>query len=94
MNMRRGARLKRCTNECFLKRAVREDRDTHYQRHEEPGDGILKIRTFVAFVEILPPRGVDPVQAAVVVGGATLLGWIGAGVVTGHFLRQTRPTTP
>lgn len=39
-------------------------------------------------------RGVDPVQAAVVVGGATLLGWIGAGVVTGHFLRQTRPTSP
>ena len=38
-------------------------------------------------------QGVDPVQASVVVGGATLLGWIGAGIVTGHFLRQTRPTS-
>ena len=37
-------------------------------------------------------QGVDAVQAAIVIGGATLLGWIGAGVVTGHFLRQTRPT--
>lgn len=27
-----------------------------------------------------------------VLSGATLLGWLGAGVVTGHFLRQTRPT--
>jgi cell division transport system permease protein len=38
-------------------------------------------------------QGVDPVQAAVVVGGATLIGWFGAGIVTGHFLRQTRPIT-
>jgi len=37
-------------------------------------------------------QGVDPVQAAIVIGGATLLGWFGAGVVTGHYLRQTRPT--
>lgn len=37
-------------------------------------------------------RGVDAVQAAIVLGGATLLGWVGAGIVTGHFLRQTRPT--
>jgi cell division transport system permease protein len=37
-------------------------------------------------------QGVDAMQAAIVIGGATLLGWIGAGVVTGHFLRQTRPT--
>jgi cell division transport system permease protein len=36
--------------------------------------------------------GVDPRQAAIVLLGATLLGWFGAGVVTGHFLRQTRPT--
>ena len=27
-----------------------------------------------------------------VVIGAALLGWLGAGLVTGHFLRQTRPT--
>ncbi len=37
-------------------------------------------------------NGVDPVQAGSVLLGATVLGWIGAGVVTGHFLRQTRPT--
>lgn len=36
--------------------------------------------------------GVDPLQAGSVLFGATVLGWIGAGVVTGHFLRQTRPT--
>lgn len=36
--------------------------------------------------------GVDPLQAGGVLFGATVLGWIGAGVVTGHFLRQTRPT--
>ena len=38
-------------------------------------------------------QGVDPLQAGIVIGGATLLGWLGAGIVTGHFLRQTRPTT-
>ena len=38
-------------------------------------------------------QGVDAMQAGIVIGGATLLGWLGAGVVTGHFLRQTRPTT-
>ena len=37
-------------------------------------------------------NGVDPRQAGIVLLGATVLGWIGAGVVTGHFLRQTRPT--
>lgn len=36
--------------------------------------------------------GVDPVQATWVLAGATALGWLGAGVVTGHTLRQTRPT--
>ena len=36
--------------------------------------------------------GFDPVAAAAVVAGATLLGWLGAGIVTGHYLRQTRPT--
>jgi cell division transport system permease protein len=25
--------------------------------------------------------------------GTVLLGWLGAGVVTGHYLRQTRPTS-
>jgi cell division transport system permease protein len=38
-------------------------------------------------------QGVDAMQAGIVIGGATLLGWLGAGIVTGHFLRQTRPTT-
>ena len=37
-------------------------------------------------------RGVDPGQAALVLAAATALGWLGAGAVTGHFLRQTRPT--
>ena len=37
-------------------------------------------------------QGVDPLQAAIVIGGATLLGWFGAGIVTSHYLRQTRPT--
>ncbi|QCO68557.2 ABC transporter permease [Luteimonas yindakuii] len=31
-------------------------------------------------------------QSLAVVAGAALLGWLGAGVVTGHYLRQTRPT--
>ena len=38
-------------------------------------------------------QGVDAMQAGVVVVGATLIGWFGAGVVTGHFLRQTRPVS-
>lgn len=37
-------------------------------------------------------RGLDLVPAACVVVGAGLLGWLGAGLVTGHYLRQTRPT--
>ena len=37
-------------------------------------------------------NGVDPRQAGIVLLGATVLGWFGAGIVTGHFLRQTRPT--
>ena len=36
--------------------------------------------------------GFAPATAACVVVGAALLGWLGGGVVTGHFLRQTRPT--
>lgn len=35
-------------------------------------------------------QGFDPAQAALVVAGAGLLGWLGAGVVAGHYLRQTR----
>ena len=37
-------------------------------------------------------RGFDLPLATGVVLGAALLGWIGAGLVTGHYLRQTRPT--
>ena len=37
-------------------------------------------------------QGLDPLQALWVLAGALLLGWIGAGLVTGHYLRQTRPT--
>ena len=36
-------------------------------------------------------QGLGIEQAAWVLLGATALGWLGAGVVTGHFLRQTRP---
>jgi len=38
-------------------------------------------------------EGFDPATAAGVVFGAALLGWLGAGIVTGHYLRQTRPTS-
>ena len=37
-------------------------------------------------------QGFAPLHAAAVMVGAVLLGWLGAGLVTGHFLRQTRPT--
>ena len=37
-------------------------------------------------------QGFAPAQALAVVVGAVVLGWFGAGLVTGHFLRQTRPT--
>jgi cell division transport system permease protein len=36
--------------------------------------------------------GFDPLTAGAVVLGAGVLGWLGAGVVAGHYLRQTRPT--
>ena len=36
--------------------------------------------------------GLDPLGAALVVLAATVVGWLGAWLVTGHFLRQTRPT--
>ena len=36
-------------------------------------------------------RGLDPLHAGGVLLGAGLLGWLGAGLVTGHYLRQTRP---
>lgn len=37
-------------------------------------------------------HGFVPWQAGAVVFGAGVLGWLGAGFVTGHYLRQTRPT--
>ncbi|MFT3755212.1 MAG: permease-like cell division protein FtsX [Pseudoxanthomonas sp.] len=36
--------------------------------------------------------GLDLPQVASVLGVATVIGWLGAWLVTGHFLRQTRPT--
>ncbi len=36
--------------------------------------------------------GLDPLRAVLVLLAATVLGWLGAWLVTGHFLRQTRPT--
>ena len=36
--------------------------------------------------------GVDPMHGTWIVLGATALGWLGAGLATGHTLRQTRPT--
>ncbi len=38
-------------------------------------------------------QGFNPAQAAAIVLGAVVLGWLGAGFVTGHYLRQTRPTS-
>lgn len=35
--------------------------------------------------------GFTPTSAAAIVLGAGILGWLGAGLVTGHYLRQTRP---
>ena len=37
-------------------------------------------------------RGFDLQTAAAIVVGAGVLGWLGAGFVSGHYLRQTRPT--
>ncbi|MHB8912305.1 MAG: permease-like cell division protein FtsX [Lysobacter sp.] len=37
-------------------------------------------------------QGFDPPYAAAIVLGAGVLGWLGAGFVSGHYLRQTRPT--
>ncbi|RBJ53452.1 permease-like cell division protein FtsX [Xanthomonas oryzae] len=37
-------------------------------------------------------RGLDLLHAAMVLVGTLVLGWLGAWLVTGHFLRQTRPT--
>jgi cell division transport system permease protein len=37
-------------------------------------------------------QGFDVRAAATVVLAAGVLGWLGAGLVTGHYLRQTRPT--
>ena len=37
--------------------------------------------------------GVDLRQALLVLAGSGLLGWLGAGLVAGHYLRQTRPTS-
>jgi len=37
-------------------------------------------------------RGFDAAQAVAIVVGAGVLGWLGAGLVAGHYLRQTRPT--
>jgi len=37
-------------------------------------------------------QGLDLATAFAVVIGAALLGWLGAGLVAGHYLRQTRPT--
>lgn len=37
-------------------------------------------------------EGFAPANALAVLAASLVLGWLGAGVVTGHFLRQTRPT--
>lgn len=36
-------------------------------------------------------RGLNPLQAGAVLAGAAVLGWMGAAMVSGHYLRQTRP---
>jgi len=37
-------------------------------------------------------HGLDAFHSVMVLLGTTILGWLGAWLVTGHFLRQTRPT--
>ncbi|MFP7723604.1 permease-like cell division protein FtsX [Lysobacter sp. A3-1-A15] len=37
-------------------------------------------------------RGFAPLHLLAIVLGAATLGWLGAGLVAGHYLRQTRPT--
>lgn len=37
-------------------------------------------------------HGLDLLHSAMVLVGTLVLGWLGAWLVTGHFLRQTRPT--
>ncbi len=37
-------------------------------------------------------HGLDPLRACAFLLAAALIGWLGAWLVTGHFLRQTRPT--
>lgn len=37
-------------------------------------------------------KGLDALHSAMVLLGTVVLGWLGARAVTGHFLRQTRPT--
>ncbi|KAF1685731.1 cell division protein FtsX [Pseudoxanthomonas broegbernensis] len=37
-------------------------------------------------------KGLDALHSGMVLVGTILLGWLGAWAVTGHFLRQTRPT--
>ncbi|MFE0501192.1 permease-like cell division protein FtsX [Lysobacter soli] len=38
-------------------------------------------------------HGFDLLDAVAIVIGSGVLGWLGAGLVAGHYLRQTRPTT-
>ncbi|GHA82448.1 permease-like cell division protein FtsX [Cognatilysobacter bugurensis] len=38
-------------------------------------------------------QGLTPSTAIAAVAASTLLGWVGAALVTGHYLRQTRPTS-
>ena len=37
-------------------------------------------------------HGLDLLHSSLVLVGTVVLGWLGAWLVTGHFLRQTRPT--
>ncbi|WP_447729086.1 permease-like cell division protein FtsX [Pseudoxanthomonas suwonensis] len=37
-------------------------------------------------------KGLDALHSSMVLVGTVLMGWLGAWAVTGHFLRQTRPT--
>lgn len=48
-------------------------------------------RLAASYGSVASITGFDAMNAAAVVAGSGILGWLGAGLVAGHYLRQTRP---